>query len=131
MSGWWIIGDLTESGVVIPNYMVREPVWIRENPRLMGMIGTAFVFAGISAVNLLSARWDCRKWRSRRILLSFFLLLDGIYFALILRLMTVGAEGANFAGITLLVGVPSVLIVTVVLLVNSIRLARPQSEGKS
>ncbi len=131
MSGWWIIGDLTESGVVIPNYMVREPVWIREHSRLVGVIGAAFVVAGISSVNLFYARSSCRKSCSRRVLLSIFLLLDGIYLGLILRLLTVGAEGANFAGITLLVGIPSVLIVTVVLLVKTSRVALPHSEGMS
>lgn len=68
---------------------------------------------------------------SRQIALSVFLLLDGIYFGLILRMLTIGAEGANFAGITLLVGIPSVLIVTVVLLVKATRVALPHSEGMS
>jgi len=131
MSGWWIIGDLTESEVIIPDYMVREPMWIREHPRLIGVIGAAFVVAGISAVNLLSARSNCRKSCTRRVLLSISLLLDGIYFGLILRLLTIGASGANFAGITLLVGIPSVLIVTVVLLVTTSRVALPHSEGMS
>lgn len=131
MAGWWIIGDLTESGVVIPNYMVREPVWIREHPRLIGVIGAAFVVVGISSVNLLSARSNCRKSCSRRVLLSVFLLLDGIYFGLILRLLTIGAEGANFAGVTLIIGIPSVLTVTVVLLVITNRVALPHSERTS
>jgi hypothetical protein len=131
MSGWWIIGDLTESGVVIPNYMVREPVWIREHPRLIGVIGMMFVASGIFSFLLLSAGPNCQKSCSRQIALSVFLLLDGIYFGLILRMLTIGAEGANFAGITLLVGIPSVLIVTVVLLVKATRVALPHSEGMS
>ena len=49
---------------------------------------------------------------------------DGFLVGFVLRLLTIGAEGASFTGLTLFVIVPPVMVVTALLLWASVRLAR-------
>ena len=113
---WWLVGDLTESGVRDPNYMFRAPSWAAQHPRLIGIIGVACVVIGLIAVAWVVARRVRPDARVRAVLLEVLALSDGLVIGLVLRLLTVGAEGASFTGLTLFLGVPPLVLLSGVLL---------------
>lgn len=113
---WWLVGDLTESGVRDPNYMFRAPQWAAQHPRLIGIIGVACVVMGLIAVALVVARQIRPEARARAVVLEALALADGLVIGFVLRLLTVGAEGASFTGLTLFLGVPPLVLLSGVLL---------------
>ncbi|CAB4922239.1 unannotated protein [freshwater metagenome] len=50
--------------------------------------------------------------RVRAIVLGLLVLADGLVIGFVLRLLTVGAEGASFTGLTLFLGVPLVVLLS-------------------
>lgn len=121
---WWLVGDLTESGVRDPNYMFTSPEWATEYARLIGIIGVACVAAGLVAFIWIVIQKVRPAGRVRAIVLGLLVLADGLVIGFVLRLLTVGAEGASFTGLTLFLGVPPVIIVSVLLIGATRRLAR-------
>lgn len=121
---WWLVGDLTESGVRDPNYLFTSPEWATEHARPIGIIGVACVAAGLVAFIGIVIRKIRPAGRVRAIVLGLLVLADGLVIGFVLRLLTVGAEGASFTGLTLFLGVPPVIIVSVLLIGATRRLAR-------
>jgi hypothetical protein len=104
--GWWLIGDLTESGVADPEYLLRAPDWAQDSPRRVGLVGVVVLAFGLLMFQLLVVRNLPRRAIGRLVLREFFLLVVGGFGALVLRLATLGYSGASFFGLTLFVGVP-------------------------
>ncbi len=121
---WWLVGDLTEAGVRDPNYMFTSPELATEHARLIGIIGVACVAAGLVAFIWIVIRKVRPAGRVRAIVLGLMVLADGLVIGFVLRLLTVGAEGASFTGLTLFLGVPPVIIVSVLLIGATRGLAR-------
>lgn len=121
---WWLVGDLTEAGVRDPNYMFTSPEWAVEHPRLIGIIGVACVVAGLIAFSWIVVRKVRPAVRVRAIVIGLLVLADGLVIGFVLRLLTVGAEGASFTGLTLFLGVPLVIIVSALLVGATGSLAR-------
>lgn len=113
---WWLVGDLTESGVRDPNFMFRAPEWAARHPRLIGIIGIACVVMGLIAVARVVAGQVRPEARVRAAVLEALALADGLVIGFVLRLLTVGAEGASFTGLTLVLGVPPLVLLSGVLL---------------
>jgi hypothetical protein len=121
---WWLVGDLTESGVRDPNYMFTSPELATEYARLIGILGVACVGAGLVAYIWTMVRNVRPAARVRAIVLGLLVLADGLVIGFVLRLLTVGAEGASFTGLTLFLAVPPVIIVSALLIGATRRLAR-------
>ena len=109
---WWLVGDLTEAGVRDPNYMFTSPEWAAHHPRLIGIIGVACVVIGLIAFTLVVVRKVRPAARVHAIVLGLLVLADGLVIGFVLRLLTVGAEGASFTGLTLFLGVPLVVLLS-------------------
>lgn len=122
---WWLVGDLTEAGVRDPNYMFTSPEWAAQHPRLIGIIGLACVAMGLIAFTWIVVRKARPAARVGAIVLGLLMLADGLVIGFVLRLLTVGAEGASFTGLTLFLGVPPVIIVSALLIGATRRLVRP------
>lgn len=120
--GWWLIGDLTESGVVDPSYLVRAPEWADQHPRRIGLVGCLLLAVGLVASGFLVARRLERSAQTRLMIVQLLCLVDGLFIGLILRLLTIGTDYASFIGLTIFLGVPPALILTVVLFVVGDRL---------
>lgn len=119
---WWLIGDLTEGGVRDPSYMVPAPEWADHHPRLIGLVGCLLAVVGVVISRLLVARCIDPSAQIRMMVVQFFCVVDGLFIGLILRLLTIGTDGASFIGLTIFFGVPSALVLTVALLVVGDRL---------
>jgi hypothetical protein len=109
---WWLVGDLTEAGVRDPNYMFTSPELATEHARLIGIIGVACVAAGLIAYIWIMVRKVRPAARVRAIVLGLLVLADGLVIGFVLRLLTVGAEGASFTGLTLFLAVPPVVLLS-------------------
>lgn len=123
--GWWLIGDLTESGVLDPSYMVRAPEWAEQHPRRIGLVGCLLIAVGLVVGHFLVTRRLERSAQTRLMVVQFLCVVDGFFIGLILRLLTIGTDGASFIGLTIFLGVPLALILTVVLFVVGDRLIGP------
>jgi hypothetical protein len=104
--GWWLIGDLTESGVVDPEFLLRAPDWAQDSPRRVGLVGVVVVAFGLLLFQVLVARNLPRRAVGGLMLREIFLLLVGAFAALLLRLATLGYSGASFFGLALFFGLP-------------------------
>ena len=109
---WWLVGDLTEAGVRDPNYMFTSPEWAAQHPRLIGIIGVACVVISLIAFTWVVVRKVRPAARVHAIVLGLLVLADGLVIGFVLRLLTVGAEGASFTGLTLFLGVPLVVLLS-------------------
>gem|GEM_PF-1890995 len=115
--GWWLIGDLTESGVVYPSYMVRAPEWAEQHPRRIGLVGCLLLAVGLVVSGVLASRGSGRSAQTRLLVVRFLCVVDGLFIGLILRLLTIGTDYASFIGLTIFLFVPPALVLAVVLLV--------------
>ena len=120
--GWWLIGDLTESGVLVSSYLVRAPEWAEHHPRRIGLVGCLLIAVGLVANRFLVTRRLERSAQTRLMIVHLLCIVDGLVVGLILRLLTIGYEGASFFGLAIFFGVPPALVLTVVLLVVGDRL---------
>lgn len=107
--------------------MFRAPAWAAQHPRLIGVAGLALVAVGLGVVAVLLGRRTPPAARARGLVLQLCLVADGLAIGFLLRLLTVGAEGASFTGLALL-GVPPMLVLTVVLVIAERRFARSMGE---
>ncbi|MCG9477961.1 MAG: hypothetical protein K9H34_08245 [Actinomycetia bacterium] len=123
--GWWLIGDLTESGVLVPSYLVRAPEWAEHHPRRIGLVGCLLIAVGLVANRFLVTRRIDRSAQIRLLVVRFLCVVDGFFIGLILRLLTIGTDGASFIGLTIFFGLPPTLVLTVILLVVGDRLIGP------
>ena len=123
--GWWLIGDLTESGVLDPSYMVRAPEWAEQHPRRIGLVGCLLIAVGLVVGHFLVTRRIDRSAQIRLLVVRFLCVVDGFFIGLILRLLTIGTDGASFIGLTIFFGLPPALVLTVILLVVGDRLIGP------
>ena len=123
--GWWLIGDLTESGVLDPSYMVRAPEWAEQHPRRIGLVGCLLIAVGLVVGHFLVTRRIDRSAQIRLLVVRFLCVVDGFFIGLILRLLTIGTDGASFIGLTIFFGLPPTLVLTVILLVVGDRLIGP------
>jgi hypothetical protein len=121
---WWAVGDLTEAGVRDPNYMFTSPKWAAQHPLLIATLGGVVLAVGLVVFNLVIARVLSASARTRAIVFEVSLVADGLVIGFVLRLLTVGAEGASFTGLTLFLAVPPVIIVSALLIGATRRLAR-------
>lgn len=121
---WWAVGDLTESEVRDPDHMFTAPDWAAQHPRALAAVGAVLLLAGLLGFGLLVARRIAAGARTRPIVVPGLLVADGLLIGFVLRLLTVGAEGASFTGLTLFVIVPPVVVVTALLLRSTVRLTR-------
>lgn len=115
--GWWLIGDLTESAVTNPEYLVSPPNWSPVVERTVGVGGWCVAF--LSAVYLLvgpAGRYSGSRHR-RPFVLVVLVILAGVFVALVLRLATIGASGANMAGLSIIFGGPLALLAAIGLMV--------------
>ena len=121
---WWAVGDLTESEVRDPTYMFTAPDWAAQYSDALAAAGAVLLVAGLLGFGLLVTRRIETGARNRAFMVQGLLLADGFLIGFVLRLLTVGAEGASFTGLTLLMIVPPVVVVTALLLRSTIRLTR-------
>jgi hypothetical protein len=121
---WWLFGDLTEAGVRDPSYMVRAPEWADHHQRLIGLVGCLLVVVGLVISRFLVTRCIEPSAQTRMMVVQFLCVFDGLFIGLILRLLTIGTDGASFIGLTIFFGVPSALVLTVDALVMGDRLIR-------
>ena len=121
---WWAVGDLTESEVRDPTYMFTAPDWAAQHPDALAAVGAVLLVAGLLGFGLLVTRRIEAGARNRAFVVQGLLVADGFLVGFVLRLLTVGAEGASFTGLTLLMIAPPVVVVTALLLWASVRLAR-------
>jgi len=97
--GWWMVGDLTETGVTHPNYMLRAPEWATRHSGLLGALGCVLVAFGLLAFNL-ELRLASLVWsRGGLLAAQVALVLDGLFIGFVLRSATVGSQGASFGGV--------------------------------
>jgi hypothetical protein len=121
---WWAVGDLTESEVRDPTYMFTAPDWAAQHPDALAAVGAVLLVAGLLGFGLLVTRRIEAGARNRAFVVQGLLVADGFLVGFVLRLLTVGAEGASFTGLTLLMIAPPVVVVTALLLRSTIRLTR-------
>ena len=119
---WWAVGDLTESGVRDPNRMFTAPDWATQHPCALAVVGAVLLMAGFVGFGLVVTGRSAV--RTRALVVAGLLMADGLLIGFVLRLLTIGAEGASFTGLTLFVIVPPVMVVTALLMWASVRLAR-------
>ena len=118
---WWLVGDLTEPGIVDPDYMFR-PLPLSHGVEVG--LGIAATLAAVASMYMLVAAFRAgvvdRAWSP----VVVFPALAGVVIGFSWRGLTVGVIGANIGGGLILLGGPLVVLALVTAAVASGSAAR-------
>ena len=92
---WWLVGDVSETDIVDPDYLVRPPQLSSSEELALGAGATALLVAAAFVV-ALAARKRVVTWLDLRLLVPSACL--GVYLGFTLRVVTAGVIGANIGG---------------------------------